>query len=350
MNFSSDQDRGVTLINKNLQLYGLPTIDDGNSFLHAVSGCALEEYQQLTWDKYGHVITKNIEKVSKNIADLRKNLISVLNENNYMNSSNTKKYLENLFSNPEYLNNKNGRERLINRIFDVYNVLGTERRNSAGIISGWNPPIGVRDGYFYRTETLKYKLVDFDGEFNPLKNLSIEDQSSLFLEFKNLSIDDPKNIYIPDIALKQYYYHANEVYRPSTAGVFNLGMNGNLCVWISSQVNFKQFVKFFLEEEATNFTEWSMRVTMYALDLNLIVMENKTRTKYECCSPSRPWIIVTLENNKFYTTGIEKHGNLITIFSQDDPIIQTLIDTTDVDILLNIETFKLKKLISSVIE
>ncbi len=332
--FLSDQNAGVTLINKEFQLYGLPTVDDNNSFLHAVSGCAISEYRTLLWDKFGKVIDTNIDKTIDWVKNLRRELISVLENNNYMDDENCVEYLKKLFVSSEYLDNKSGRERLITRLFKIYNVLGVQ---SSGDFPKWTPPIGVKNGYFYRTKTLKYKLVNYNGEFNPLLHLSIKNQNDLYEEFKDLDIDDPKNILIPDIALHQYY----KKYRPFTNSVFNLGMNGNLCLFINQNVSFENLVNFFIKEE-TRFTEWSIRLTMYALDLNLIIIKGHEHFKYECCSPTKPWIIITQENDRYYTTGIEKYGNLLTIFNQDDAIIQTLIDTTGIDILLNIELFNLK--------
>lgn len=347
MMFLSDQNTGVTLINSDFQLYGLPTIEDNNSFLHAVSGCAIPEYRLLLWDDSGRIIMKNIDKLSIVIKNLRKDLLSVFETNNYMDAKNCIKYLTDLFVSENYLNNQNGRERLITRLFNIYTVLGTEQVNSTGEVSGWYPPIGLKNGYFYRTDKLKYKLVNYstDIDFNPLLHLSLKDQKNLYDEFKDLDINDPKNILIPDIALRQYYYHQDteKLYRPSTLGVFNLGMNGNLCLFINEKVSFKNLIEFFLEQD-TEFTDWSIRLTMYALDLNLVLLKGTEKIKYECSSPSKPWIIITEENGIYYTTGIERYGNLLTVFNQDDGIIQTLVDTTGIDILLNIDSFNLKML------
>lgn len=254
------------------KLYRLSVSYNNDNFLHCLLACVDPEFQHRIWDIKGNYLNPYLDKYIKKFK--KETFEFLLSMNNYLTSEEVLIYLKKYYEKDFYFDGSSGKEKLLNRIFRIEKVLG-EPIYEDDMIVDFKPVIGIKNGYYYRTLESKYKLVNYVKKtgFNPNLNLENSDKEDLYQEFYNMDVDDPRNVFIPDIALKQFYSYKDMLYRPDTAAIFNIAEGNNFCLNLYDQVKFKKIVKYFVDGKI-EYEDWLYKLIAISLDINIIIIKN----------------------------------------------------------------------------
>jgi len=316
------------LLDKDLNLYRLATIGDGNCFLHAISGSCIEEYQEKIWTEEGK-IKANAARAA--VKKLRGQIFEkAVTQNDYMDEDTCIEFLQKLFGDyPEEFiyHGKTNEQRLVKRVFDIFSILGKPIEDEDEIIRGFEGVVGIKEesdgNYFVRYPGKKYKLVDYTNNFDPLIHLNISDQRAIFREFSGRPVEDFGGIYTIAISRGFTFFNGNNVDMASFDSVLSLAGNGNFQLLFSEVSNLNDTRDFFNSSEY--FKGQYIPLVAYTLNVNIIILNytmseevNKAPVFYPCFSRNRPWSIIALvgdpEGGHYETVGIEENGVIRTYF------------------------------------